>query len=187
MEKIRTFIAIEIPLEIHRQIADLQASLRQENAKIPWTKPENIHLTLKFIGDVESSQIEPISAAVRTACQTISPFQISVNEAGCFPNPNNPRVLWVGCKGESETLFTLQKNIENALSDIGFKKEKRKYSAHLTIGRVKSNFGIKPVINKMEASNFEGGSFMVKCVNIMKSVLHPHGAIYTVLSKIDLD
>lgn len=187
MEKVRTFIAIEIPSSIQQQIADLQSMLKRENARISWTKSENIHLTLKFLGDVESDRIDPIPDAVLRACRNVHPFRLTVEATGFFPNRENPKVLWIGCKGDLETLFALQKDIENELAKSGFKKEKRKYSAHLTVGRVKSSFGIRPVIEKMEASLFNAGEFVVKNINVMKSVLHPQGSIYTVLSKIDLE
>lgn len=187
LERVRTFIAIELPSKIQQEIAKLQAMLKKENVRVSWTKTENIHLTLKFLGDVELNRIAQISAAVQTACYNKSPFRLTVEATGCFPNRKNPRVLWVGISGDEEKLFALQKDIENELVKLGFEKEKRKYSAHLTVGRVKSPFGMRSVIEKMETSLFIGGELIVKNVNVMKSVLHPQGAIYTLLSKINLE
>ena len=187
LEKIRTFIAINIPASIRKQIAEFQSALKRHDVRVSWTKPENIHITLKFLGDVEIMRIDEISNAVVTACQDVESFVLAIKGTGFFPNRRNPKVLWIGCEGDVETLFSLYNQIEQQLFLAGFKKEKRKYSSHLTIGRVKSNFGIQSVVNEMETSSFDGGEFEVKHVNVMKSVLNPNGAIYTVLSKVDLN
>src|SRR6266566_9274601 len=93
---IRTFICIEIPQSIKERINRLQENLRQIDAQVSWTKPSNIHLTLKFLGGVESARIDRVRKAVQRAVTGISPFEMEVSGAGCFPSPRNPRVLWVG-------------------------------------------------------------------------------------------
>ncbi|MBN1351281.1 RNA 2',3'-cyclic phosphodiesterase [candidate division KSB1 bacterium] len=183
MEKLRIFIAIAIPAEIKTRIDDLQSALKGFRSRISWTKPDNVHLTLKFLGDVEKQSIEAVSAAIDSACTGAAPFELSVQGTGAFPNSRAPRVLWVGFEGELEKLFDLQKHVERELAAIGLPEETRKFSAHLTIGRVKSLSGIQPVMQTLAASVFDGGKFVVNQVDVMQSVLHRDGAIYTRLSQ----
>src|SRR4030095_10096805 len=131
-ETIRTFICIEIPDSIKSRIGKLQETLRQINAQISWTKPSNIHLTLKFLGRVTAPRLERVKKAVDLAAQGIPPFDIEVSGTGCFPSPRSARVLWVGITSVPEELQQLYANLEDELSQIGFEREKRKFSPHLT-------------------------------------------------------
>jgi len=183
---IRTFVAIEIPKSIRQQITEFQAELKKESAQVSWVNADNIHLTLKFLGDVEADQMNRVRVAVQSGCQAVHPFSVKIEGAGCFPNRKNPRVLWIGIDGEMEALLLLQERVENELTKLGFPKEERKFSAHLTIGRVKGPSGIQPVIHKMENSTGRFGEFLVDHVNVMKSDLQPLGAVYSVLSSTKL-
>ena len=142
MEKIRTFVAIELPEEVKEKIFEVQNSLRQERADVTWVRREGMHLTLKFLGDVEVGTIDAVAAAVTAACRGTKELAISVEKVGGFPNLRRPRVLWVGMEEPTGELQRLQAKIETELASLGFEKEKRKFSPHLTIGRVKSPSGI---------------------------------------------
>ncbi|MFQ6114286.1 MAG: RNA 2',3'-cyclic phosphodiesterase [bacterium] len=187
MSKIRTFIAIEIPDSIHQKIAKVQDELKskQEKARISWTKPGNIHLTLRFLGDVEESRINSVVEAIEKAVQPFSSFDFLVRNFGAFPNFRRPRVLWIGIENPPSELTQMAQNIEDELSTIGFTSEKRKFSAHLTIGRVKSSLS-QSFVQLLQARDFEGGQVRVKEVVVMKSDLRPTGAVYTPLKKIKL-
>ena len=133
---IRTFICIEIPESLKDRINKLQDALRKIEAQISWTKPSNIHLTLKFLGGVEASRIGQIRKALERAANGISPFEVEIGGTGCFPSPRSPRVLWVGVSNIPEPLRQLYSKIEDELSRQGFERETRKFSPHLTkIGR----------------------------------------------------
>src|SRR5438309_7448402 len=119
-DAIRTFIAIEIPESIKSRIERLQEPLRQIGAKVSWTKPSNIHLTLKFLGGVEVSRIERVSRAVERAARGIAPFEVEIGGTGCFPSPRSPRVLWVGLPEVPEALRQLYSNLESELEPAGF-------------------------------------------------------------------
>jgi 2'-5' RNA ligase len=187
MSKIRTFIAIEIPTHIKNKIAELQEGLKGIGSRISWTKSSNIHLTLKFLGDADEKIIDEIAAELQQAVQNIAGFEIRVAGTGIFPNFKRPRVIWVGAKSEGEHLQTLATQVQDCMENFGFEKEKRHFSAHLTLGRVKDTKGIEPVMEKLKSyENFEVGLFAVREFYLIKSELHPAGAIYTPLKKIGL-
>lgn len=187
MSEIRAFIAIEIPAEIQNKIGDLQNSLKGIGGRISWTKPGNIHLTLKFLGDIDEAIIDEISAELLLAVQNITGFKISVKAIGVFPNFRRPRVIWIGANSERDQLQELAAQIEDCMENFGFEKESRRFSAHLTLGRIKEATAIEPVMDKLESyEGFEAGSFDVNAFYLIKSELHPAGSIYTPLKRIVL-
>lgn len=187
MSKIRAFIAIEIPAEIRTKISELQNSLKAYGGRVSWTKPDNIHLTLKFLGDTEEKIIDEIAAGLQQAVQNTPCFTITVQGTGAFPNFKRPRVIWIGAKSEGDQLQKLASQIHDCMTNFGFEKEKRRFSAHLTLARVKDARGIEPIMEKLRSyDQFVAGTFDVKELYLIKSELHPAGAIYTPLKKIDL-
>ena len=187
MPKIRTFIAIEIPGKIQEKIGELHNRLKGSGSTISWTKPANIHLTLKFLGDTDNEIIDEIAAELQQAVQTITDFKINVKGTGAFPNFKRPRVIWIGAKSDGDQLQRLAEQVETCMENFGFEKENRRFSAHLTLGRVKDIKGIEPVMEKLKSyEEFEVGSFAVKEFYLIKSELNPAGSIYTTLKKIVL-
>ena len=178
-DTIRTFICIEIPDSIKSRIGNLQESLRQIDAQISWTKPSNIHLTLKFLGSVKTSRIERVTGALERAGNGIHPFELEIGGAGCFPSPRNPRVLWVGVPGIPGSLKQLYENIERELEKEGFQRESRNFSPHLTIGRVRTPRNAATVAAELIATGFEFETFTAPEVIVMRSDLKPTGSIYT--------
>ena len=152
---IRTFICIEIPQSIKERISRLQDNLRQIDAQISWTQPSNIHLTLKFLGGVAPARIERVKKSLQRAASGIGPFEVEVSGSGCFPSARNPRVLWVGFSNVPERLQQLYSNIEDELARGGFEREKRKFSPHLTIGRMRTPHNAARVAEALIASGFE--------------------------------
>ncbi|MDZ7342600.1 MAG: RNA 2',3'-cyclic phosphodiesterase [candidate division KSB1 bacterium] len=187
MGMIRTFIAVTIPADIQRQIAELQAKLKAAGGKVSWPRSENIHLTLKFLGDTDNRRLNEIARGLAQAAATVSPFELKIGSVGAFPNLKYPRVIWVGAVSEGNQLQLLVHNIEEQMSALGFEKERRPYSAHLTLGRVKDVRGIQTTLEKLQQfEKFEGGSFEVDAIHLIKSELHPAGSIYTLLRTIEL-
>src|SRR5262249_28835571 len=136
-ESFRTFICIEIPESIKARIETLQAGLRSMGASISWTRSPNIHITIKFLGEVAVSKMAALQQAAERACAPVESFNLTVAGTGCFPSPRNARVLWVGLQPLPEELNRLQSGIENELEGIGFARESKRFSPHLTIGRVR--------------------------------------------------
>ena len=186
IEKIRTFIAINIPDDVRAAIGEFQRILREHRADVKWVRPESIHITLKFLGDVETPRIKEIARSIDETVKDVEPFTVSVQGVGTFPNDRRPRVLWVGVKTGADILSDVAARIDGALSGLGFEKEKRRYSAHLTLGRVRSTRGIEAVIQAMRAVGFEIQPFDVAEIDVMKSVLQRTGAVYSVLERIKI-
>ena len=137
----RTFIAIELDDPIRRKLGHIRQGTAIRDRAVRWVKPSSIHLTLKFLGEIEPEVVPEVSAAMERAVAGIAPFAIEVGEFGCFPNMHNPRVLWVGVRSPADTLILLQSEVEAELGAIGFKREKRAYKPHLTVARVRGRIG----------------------------------------------
>ncbi len=186
MAKIRTFIAIDVPTSQKEQIARLQGQLRGLGGRISWTRPEGIHLTLKFLGDVEERQLPLVAEAVVRAARHTGPLEIGITGTGAFPNLRHPRVLWVGVAEPTGRLKELAHAIAQELRPLGFPPEDREFSPHLTLGRVKDPRGLEQVVRALQEANFSGGTFVAREVRVMKSDLKPTGAEYTALHHIPL-
>ena len=184
---IRTFIAIEIPSRIRDRIGRLQERLRAVDSQASWVKPANIHLTLKFLGDISRDRIESAVSGVERACAKAAPFELEANGCGYFPSTRNPRVLWVGSRcDETNGLLGLHAGIEFELFRAGFAKEKKPFSPHLTIARLRSPRNAREVAEQLQRIGFDPERFTVSEVIVMKSELNPSGSIYTPLAKIAL-
>ncbi|MEW6211594.1 MAG: RNA 2',3'-cyclic phosphodiesterase [Acidobacteriota bacterium] len=185
-ERVRTFICIEIPASIRRRIEELQRALRSADAQASWVRVANIHLTLKFLGDVERSRIERVIRAVEGAALEIDPFEIEVGGAGSFPSLKRPRVLWVGLTRVADELKRLHREIENRLAGSGFARDEKKFSPHLTIARLRSERNAARVAERLIETGFPSESFTAREVIVMRSELSAGGSIYTPLAAIKL-
>jgi RNA 2',3'-cyclic 3'-phosphodiesterase len=185
-ELMRTFIAIEIPSEIKSALAALQTELRRAGADVSWTKPENLHLTLNFLGEVDEKRIVEVEQACVSSAAEFQPFTLSLNDTGVFPNARQPRVLWAGLSGEVENVVAIRNRIGERLALIGFKPEEKKFHSHLTIGRLKSNKKARELLALAEAYQLPALSFVVTEIVLMKSELRPAGSEYTPMAKVRL-
>ena len=185
-EPIRTFICIEIPEGLKTRIAALQRELKQIDSQVSWVKPDNIHLTLKFLGPVAQSRIAEVQQGVERAASSCSPFEVEVASTGCFPSPRGPRVLWVGLSRLTTQLRQLHQAIEDELSPSGFARESKPFSPHLTIGRVRSPRGAAEVAERLVARGFDAHKFSASQIIVMRSDLHPSGSVYTPQAVIQL-
>jgi len=185
MNKIRSFIAIEIPERIKRDILQIQERLKGTGADVGWTRPEGIHLTLKFLGYVEEERLVEIQKAIEEASRGFSPFCIEVAGIGVFPNIRYPRVLWIGIRERDDMLKNLQDSIEREAERLGFERDNRGFTPHLTLGRVRSQKNRDGLIKALEEfDRIELGSLNVDGISLMKSDLNPRGAVYTEMWKV---
>lgn len=182
----RTFIAIELPQSIKNKIGELQSPLKRTNAFVSWVKPANIHITLKFLGEVPEEKINEVFSACEVALKNASKFKMNLKGMGAFPDLKRPRVIWIGAGKGGKELSDMAAKMEEEMEKIGFPKEKRKFSPHFTIGRVKSPKNIEKLMELVKSTDFEMEDIEVKEVTVMRSQLHPAGAIYTPLKKIPL-
>lgn len=188
METYRTFVCIEIPSEIKKAINSLQVRLRPlAKGYISWARQEGLHVTLKFLGDVAADKIEKVGQVVEQAVAGLQPFTISVSGTGGFPNLKRPRVFWVGIQEASGSLATLQSRIDDGLAGLGFPREERGFTPHLTLGRVKDVAGVGDVCRELEKSVLEPMSYTAKEVIVMRSDLRPDGPVYTALRTINIE
>jgi len=191
MEQIRAFIAIELPEALKAEIARLQEQLKAKSrTPARWVNPENIHLTLKFLGDIDSDTVDDILLAMGEAARGISSFHFSVKGLGVFPNPQRPRIIWVGLTGSLDKLTNLQQNIDNALDRLGLPREKRPFSPHLTIARIQDR--ATPAERQTVGQLIEGTEFSSRTdfnaatVYLIKSQLTREGPIYSQLGSVSL-
>ncbi|MES0349958.1 MAG: RNA 2',3'-cyclic phosphodiesterase [Desulfobacteria bacterium] len=186
-EKLRAFIAISLPEPVLQAIANAQETLKRGGLKIRWVRKEGIHLTLKFLGDIDRDSVEKISEAMERATGSFSPFTLWVEGIGVFPDLRRPRVAWVGVSGEVEVLSALQRDLESQLSRLGFPKEKRGFRGHLTLGRVKGRLDQTKLREGLETlSDFRTESFTAQSIVLFQSDLRPDGAVYSKLAELPL-
>jgi 2'-5' RNA ligase len=191
-EMIRAFIAIELDDAARRAVADAQTQLQRDRAAkcVRWVAPDNIHLTLKFLGDVAANRINDLHNALAGACAGIALFDLEIARAGAFPNTRRPNVIWIGLHGEIEIAARLAQKIDDACATLGFAREDRAFAPHLTLGRVKRDASPseRRLIGEMIEHAQIGalGTLRVARVSVMKSVLAPGGSIYSRLGEIKL-
>jgi RNA 2',3'-cyclic 3'-phosphodiesterase len=181
MKAVRTFICIKLPYPILDQFSLLQKELRQFGQSVRWVHREGLHLTMKFLGDVEQNQMESVSKSVMDSVQGLQLFHLKFSGFGAFPNFEHPRIYWVGIHEPPCTLFDLYQRIEDNLHQAGFSREVRKFTPHMTLGRVKNTEGLDGISQFLSNKKFETVEFVVDKVLIMKSDLQPSGAEYTPL------
>ena len=179
----RTFFAVELPRNVKAEMAHLQTELRRAGADVGWTNPENIHLTLRFLGEIEEGRLNSLKQVCAETVAEFHPFSLCLKETGYFPDFRRPRVLWVGLGGSIEIATQLQNRLEQGLMAFGFDREDKPFKPHLTIGRVKSGKNIKPLVAKADMYRLPELSFEVGEIVLFKSELLPAGARYTALSK----
>jgi len=176
---IRAFIAIDIDPQVRENITRAIGQLRSRVLEVRWIAPANFHLTLKFLGDIEQTQIEAIGAALEERLRPFPRFTINAKGLGVFPDLRRPRIMWIGLAGNE--LTTLAAQVELALLPLGFAPEKRNFTPHLTIGRWRQTDRPSKTLGQELASlkEYQFGASNVDEVILFQSVLKPEGAIYT--------
>lgn len=184
-QTVRVFIALDLPVQAKEMLRETIRQLADAlPAGIRWVDPSGIHLTLKFLGDVDVGQVDPLLAAMeQAACGFESDsFPLSLSGLGVFSNAREPRVLWAGVQGELESLGRLQMLVDKAVSELGFARERRPFRPHLTLGRVRdqvSQLERRKIGETMGQAHLAGGqSWEAREVHLIRSTLTPNGAIY---------
>src|SRR5215813_8335009 len=174
----RMFCAIELPEVLRQQLVQHIQQLREAvpQAHASWNRPENIHLTLKFFGDVKQDLIPKISAAAARAVEQFGPFQIGVGSTGAFPKLSQPRVLWIGVSDPSGKLATLQHQFESESAREGFAKEERPFRPHLTIARIRNPAGSRTLAQAHQRLGFAAQTFTANEFIVFRSELSSQGS-----------
>lgn len=186
----RAFIAIELPREIKDLLARIQTQLKTAEADVKWAEPANIHLTLKFLGEIDEQKKESIIQIIKDTAEGKNSFSLRLSSAGAFPNTEYPRVLWIGIdEGSSETT-KIAEELEEKLEKIGLPKDKKKFSCHITIGRVKSGnnrLKLAGKIKKISAElNEKSLEFKAEKITLFKSTLSSKGPTYEAIHETNL-
>lgn len=182
----RCFIAVRISNDQRDRIASLIDDFRHEDVRVKWVKPQNLHVTLKFLGEVDEKNLPNMFDALEKSLTSYKEFDFSMKGLGCFPNRRRPRVFWVGIEEGIEPLRILAREIDRTMTDFGFKPEKRGFSAHLTIGRVKDDRGIEVLTNRFDDVKFETDSCTIDEIIFYQSILKREGPTYIPQKRIKL-
>jgi RNA 2',3'-cyclic 3'-phosphodiesterase len=181
---IRVFIAAAISDHARGKISDLLAGLKKSDAAVRWVKPSSIHLTLRFIGNIDPDRTDALFGAVMDCVKSVSPFETEIKGFGAFPNQKRPRVYWLGFAKGGKELRQIFDALEEKLETAGFGKSDKSFSPHLTLGRVKSGKGKERVLKALDSlAKKSFGRFTIDRICLYQSELRPEGAKYTVLKE----
>jgi 2'-5' RNA ligase len=194
-QTLRAFVAVELPVGTHEVLATIQNELRsamgRASAGVRWTRPESVHVTLQFLGDIPSSRVSEITAAIADACAGAKPLHVALNGIGAFPNVTRPRVLWIGLEGDIGKLSSLAAGIAERLKPLGYKPDKP-FQPHITLGRVRETVRpeeLRAISQALatQARHPTTTAFTVGSISLMQSHLQPGGSVYTQLANVKLD
>jgi RNA 2',3'-cyclic 3'-phosphodiesterase len=183
---VRTFVALELSPPLKAGILRLAETLRRKGVHASWARDETLHLTLKFVGDVEEADVPDLIEAVRRAASRCRPFAFETRGVGAFPSPRRPRVVWVGVV-PIDALFDLQGELELELAALGVPCEERRWSPHITVGRIRDTQGSTDLETTLAALRCPEETVAVSDVLVMKSVLSPSGAIHEPIARVPLE
>lgn len=179
----RAFIAMDITDEVRRRLPRVQQELGAAPAKVKWVPPGNLHVTMKFLGDVDEETVERVKAAMAEAAADDGPIEFDVHGIGAFPPRGRPRVVWAGVSRGGEAIGRLHDRLERALRPLGVKRDRR-FSPHITIGRVKSSRGARELSELIESRPEQTyGTCPGAELVLYKSTLTPQGAEYEAVAR----
>ncbi len=184
-QKIRTFVAVDVGKDVRQTAEELIGEFSGIPADVKWVEPENMHLTLKFIGEVDAREVHHVCGAVKEAAQGVEPFGLAIRGTGAFPNARRPRTIWLGAGDGAQQLGLLAERIESGLEKIGYRREARRFTGHLTIGRIRRG---GPGVNEIgdlvqEYADFDIGRVAIDEAIVFSSELTRSGPIHQVLSR----
>ena len=188
MKRLRTFIALDLGKTIRDKAVALQESLARAGSDVKWVEPENLHVTLLFLGEVDDRDVPTVCKAVAECCHQLAPFTMSVEHLGCFGSPRRPRTVWVGVGEGTQEVVALHDALEAVLLELGcYRREDRPYTPHLTLGRVAGERNAAALGTSLaEHAGWSAGPTRVAEVRVMSSELTREGPLYTVLSRAPL-
>ena len=188
---LRLFIAVELPANVRQHLAGVADDLRGMGLeRLRWVRPENIHITLKFLGETPAERQPQIEDALRAAAEGVAPHELTLGELGKFGGRQNPRVLWVDVRGDLDALKALHKRVDARIVPLGFPADERPFAAHLTLARVPQDLAKKvarPLAEAIDAVKVPDPPIPVRQVVLMRSELRQEGPVYTRLCGVDLE
>jgi 2'-5' RNA ligase len=183
----RTFLAVELTEDVRRALRDVQACLRASGADVKWVEEENLHLTIKFLGEVQDERLADVVATTRLAVASLTTFSVSIGGIGAFPSLTRPRVVWAGLQAGGEPFKALMERVETAMDSMGFPREGRVPHPHVTLGRVRDPHRLKRLPELLKAESPETlGTVTVERLTLMASELSPKGPKYTPIEYVEI-
>ena len=183
---LRTFLAVPVPREVSSKKNMLYSTLENVDGDINWVKNAQLHLTMKFLGHTPESAINDVIDHIEKITPNMNPFDLKIEETGCFPVPTRPRILWLGLKGNLDLLKSMVESIENVLEPLGFPKESRDILPHITLARIKYPQKHTPNVDPFLKSSYDPIDFPVDRMQFFSSELLPSGAVHTILKTFPL-
>jgi len=182
----RSFIAIPLPAEARSLLGEFQEKLRPSRADVRWTAVPSIHLTLKFLGEIDTAGLPRLTRLLRVHTAPVPPLSLEIRGLGAFPDLRSPRVIWCGLEGQVSRLAELQASVERACTEAGFAPEDRPFHPHLTLGRVRGKSNLRALADYIKIGSTLTRAFEVRDYHVYQSVLRPQGAVYSILETIAL-
>lgn len=183
----RSFIAINLPTQVKSDMGEIIARLRPSGPPAKWVPTKNLHLTLKFLDEIREDQIDPILNAIARGCEGKSQFEIALRGFGVFPNARKARVFWIGIDSGFETLKALAQSIDTHIATLGFPREGRPFSAHITLARLREPAPAEGLMRAAALVDYDSASIPVAQVDLMRSVLSSQGASYSIIGSVPLE
>ena len=187
-DKVRCFIAVELSAEAKAEVQRLTKAVSElEIRGVRAVRPEGVHVTLRFLGDIESDAVPRAIAAIRASASQSRPFDLSLAEVGAFPNNRSARVLWAGASGDTDDLEELHERVESELAAVGFRRDRRRFNPHITLARLRervSGSDRRRVVEKVSTVGHARVAFRVDAITLFQSTLHPEGSIHTPLCRV---
>jgi RNA 2',3'-cyclic 3'-phosphodiesterase len=184
MPNIRAFIAVEINEQTKQKISGLISHLKKSGADVKWITENQMHLTLKFLGDIDERDVQKISDALSDIADNFNSFTINFSKIGAFPDMDRPSIIWLGIDKGAESLKTLSEKIETALKKLRLKQENREFKPHLTLARIKSPKNMQnllKLVKEIDAKSWDGSQ--ISSLTLFQSALNPKGAVHAILAK----
>lgn len=179
----RLFIAIDTPPPALSVMIAVRNELRSVRSDVKWEPDDKLHCTLKFLGDTPTEKVAPLTAALHTLARATRPVAVSYGGLGVFPARGEPRIVWAGIRDREKELARLAAAIDGLTAGFGFEKERRAFSPHVTLGRVKGARGIRELIDTLETVTFDCPPVQIHEVLLVSSELRPSGSVYTVAAR----
>ena len=183
---LRTFLAVPVPRDVSSKKNMLYSTLENVDGDINWVKNAQLHLTMKFLGHTPESAINDVIDHIEKITPNMNPFDLKIEETGCFPVPTRPRILWLGLKGNLDLLKSMVESIENVLEPLGFPKDSRDILPHITLARIKYPQKHTPNVDPFLKSSYDPIDFPVDRMQFFSSELLPSGAVHTILKTFPL-
>jgi RNA 2',3'-cyclic 3'-phosphodiesterase len=175
----RLFIALPLPKAIEESLGELIFVLKQKGRDVKWVAPKNIHMTAKFLGEVGEDKVEKIKQTVTSIAGRHSAVKSNINQLGAFPNLSRPRVIWIGLQEGIEKLAAIVGDVESEMEQLGFSREEKKFSPHITLGRIREGSQIEELINLLKSYQLTPMELVFDNLVLFQSTLTPQGPIYT--------